>query len=359
MNRRTTTLIVQCVSIGVAFLLGGIVIKLIGVSPLFAYRALLDGAFGSRNAIGETLVKMTPLILTGLSYAFAARAGLINIGAEGQLYMGGILATVAGTGFAGLPMILHVPLALTAGFLGGALWGAVVGYLKVRFSANEIITTVMLNYIALFLVSYLVTGPMKAPTGNMPESSPILESARLVRIIPGTRLHLGFFLAIAALIFYYHFMFRMRQGYELRVVGSNMESARAAGMQPKRTMMMAMFLAGGMGGLAGAVEILGIQGRLLQAFSPGYGFDGIAVALVGLNHPVGIPVGALLFGFLRAGGNRMQLLAQVPVSVIYIVQGLVITFVIIGQNLRLFEKVRVRSLMEKIGRAEAPVREAQ
>jgi simple sugar transport system permease protein len=329
------------------------------VSPLFAYSALFDGAFGSKNAIAETMVKMTPLILTGLSYAFAARAGLINIGAEGQLYMGGIMATLVGTSFAGLPMIIHVPLALAAGCIGGALWGGIVGYLKVKFAANEIITTVMLNYIALFLVSYLVTGPMKAPTGNMPESSPILVSARLVRILPGTRLHLGFALALLALLFYYYFVFRMRQGYELRVVGTNMESARAAGMQPGKTMMMAMFLAGGMGGLAGAVEILGIQGRLLQAFSPGYGFDGIAVALVGMNHPLGIPVGAMLFGFLRAGGNRMQLIAQVPVSVIYIVQGLVVVFVIIGQNLRLFEKTRVRALRDRMTGGGAAAREAR
>jgi general nucleoside transport system permease protein len=343
---RYQTIFLQLIAIALAFLLGAVVISLIGVSPGFAYQALLKGAFGSRNAIGETLVKMTPLILTGLSYAFAARAGLINIGAEGQLYMGGIMATLVGTNFSFLPLLIHLPLAVIAGFLGGALWGMIVGYLKVRFGANEIITTVMMNYIAMFLVSYLVTGPIQAPHGNMPESSPILPSATLFRIIPGTRLHLGFLIAVAAILFYYYFMFRMRQGYEIRVVGNNMESARAAGMHPERTMVLAMFLAGGMGGLAGAVEILGIQGRLLQAFSPGYGFDGIAVALVGLNHPAGIPLGALLFGFLRAGGNRMQLLAKVPVSVIYIVQGLVITLVIIGQNVKLFEKRRLKKLVK-------------
>ncbi|ADK80187.1 ABC transporter permease [Sediminispirochaeta smaragdinae] len=355
MNRRLNTILVQCVSITVAFALGAVVIKMIGISPLFAYGALLNGSFGSINAIGETLVKMTPLILTGLSYAFAARAGLINIGAEGQLYVGGILATLVGSNFAGLPMIIHVPFAVAAAFAGGAVWGGLVGLLKVKFGANEIITTVMLNYIAIYLVSFLVTGPMKAPPGTMPESRPIVDSAQLVRILPGTRLHIGIFIALLALLFYYFFIFKMRQGYEMRVVGNNMESARAAGMRPQRTMVLAMLLAGGMGGLAGGVEILGIQGRLLQSFSPGYGFDGIAVALVGVNNPVGIVLGALLFGFLRAGGNRMQLIAQVPVSVIYVVQGLVITFVIIGQNLHVFQKVGVnRPFRRKTGDGPAP-----
>jgi general nucleoside transport system permease protein len=350
MRGKTITIITQSIAVLIAFAIGALVIQLIGISPIRAYEALLQGAFGNMNAFAETMVKMTPLMLTGLSYAIAARAGLINIGAEGQLYIGGIMATWAGTSLAWLPMIIHIPLAILAAFLGGAVWGALVGYLKVRFGANEIITTVMLNYVAIYLVSYLVTGPMKAPPGDMPESRPILETARLFRILPGTRLHLGFIIAVAAVVFYYFFMFKMRQCYEIRVVGNNMEAARAAGMHPARTMVIAMVLAGGMGGLAGGVEILGVQGRLLQAFSPNYGFDGIAVALVGLNHPVGIPIGAMLFGLLRSGGNRMQLIARVPVAVIYIIQGLVLTFVIIGQNLRLFEKARLKAMAVKIGR---------
>jgi len=168
----------------------------------------------------------------------------------------------------------------------------------------------------------------------MPESAPVLSSAVLPRILPGTRLHLGFIIALGALLFYYFFIWRMKQGFEVRVIGHNPEAARAAGMRPERTLLLSMFLAGGMGGLAGAVEILGIQGRLLQAFSPGYGFDGVAVALVGLNHPVGIGLGSFLFGVLRAGGNKMQLLAKVPISVIYILQGLVIVSVIIGIHLK-------------------------
>ena len=317
-----------------AFLLGAVILELIGISPWKAYTALFQGAFGSKNGLAETLVKATPLILTGLSYAYASKAGLVNIGAEGQLYMGGMAATLVGSHFTGLPMIVHLPFALAAGFLAGALWGVLAGWLKVTFKANEIITTVMLNYVAMLFISYLVTGPMKNPAGNMPESAAVLPSATLFRILSGTRLHLGFLVALGALLFYYFFIWKMKQGFEIRVVGYNREAARAAGMWPEKTLLLTMFLAGGMGGLAGTVEILGIQGRLLQGFSPGYGFDGVAVALVGMNHPAGIGLGAFLFGILRAGGNRMQLIAKVPVSVIYILQGLVIVSVIVGMHLK-------------------------
>jgi general nucleoside transport system permease protein len=325
---------IQIVSVLLALLIGGVVIQFIGVSPLTAYQALFRGALGSTNAISETLIKMVPLIFTGLSYAIAYKAGLINIGAEGQLYIGAIMATLAGTGFQGLPMILHLPLTLAAGFLGGGMWGLFVGWLKVRFGANEIITTVMLNYVAVFMVSFLVTGPMKAPPGDLPQSRPILPSAVLIRFLPGTRLHLGIFLALAALVLYYIYVWRMKAGYELRVVGQNMEAARYAGMKPEKVMLMVMFLAGGMGGLAGTSEIIGVQGRLMQQFSPGYGFDGIAVALVGMNTPPGILLGAVLFGMLRAGGNMMQMVARVPLAVISIIQALVIIFVICGQMAR-------------------------
>jgi simple sugar transport system permease protein len=333
---------IQLAAILLALIIGALIIRVLGVNPLVAYRALFLGSFGSINALAETMVKMVPLIFTALSYAFAFRAGLINIGAEGQLYMGGILATLVGTNFQGLPMFLHLPLTILAGFLGGGVWGLMVGWLKVRFGANEIITTVMLNYVAINLVSYLVTGPMIAPPGNLPQSSPILPSAVLVRFLPGTRLHLGIFLALAALLFYFIYIWRMRAGYEARVVGQNMVAARYAGMQPEKVMIMVMFIAGGMAGLAGASEIIGVQGRLMQQFSPGYGFDGIAVSLVGMNTPLGILLGSVLFGMLRAGGNMMQMMARVPVAVISIIQALVIVFVICGQMARLAVEQRLR-----------------
>lgn len=340
-------ILIQVGAIALSLLLGSLVIRIMGVSPLKAYKALYIGSLGNKNAIAETLVKTAPLILTGLAYAFAARAGLINIGAEGQLYMGGFASTFAAVYINVLPAPLHILVSIAAGFLGGALWGLFVGWLKVRFGANEIITTVMLNYVAIYFISFLVTGPMIEPSGNYPQSSHIPASATLPVLLPGTRLHLGIVIALLAVVFYYLFMWRMRVGYEIRVVGKNMEAGRYAGMRPERLMLLVMMMAGGMAGIAGGCEILGLQGRLIQNFSPGYGFDGIAVALVGMNSPIGIIIGAFLFGLLRAGGNMMQMMARVPVAVIYIIQGLVIVFVISGQMLRINRKGKIRSLLRQ------------
>jgi len=311
-----------------ALLVGAIIIYFMGISPFDAYRSLLRGSLGSKSAVAETFIKATPLILTGLAFGFAYRCGLFNIGAEGQLFMGAFCAAAVGIYVKGLPIIFHLPLAVFAGFIGGGLWGLLAGWLKVRYGANEIITTVMFNYVAIHWVSYLVTGPLKAPPGSMPHSSPVEITAQLTRILPGTRLHLGIIIALLALIFFYIFLWYTKKGYEIRMVGLNPNAARYAGMNPARNIILAMFLAGGMGGLAGASELLGVQHRLMQGLSPGYGFDGIAVALLGKNSPLGILFAAILFGILRSGGNLMQMLNGVPVAIIYVIQALVIIFVV-------------------------------
>ncbi|HHY37503.1 MAG TPA: ABC transporter permease [Clostridia bacterium] len=324
-----------------------------GLDPVSAYRALVLGSVGNLNAVGETLVKAVPLMFTGLSFAFAFRCGLINIGAEGQLYMGGLLSVCAGVFIKGLPALIHLPLALAAGFAGGGLWGLISGWLKTRFGASEIITTVMLNYVAIYFVSYLVTGPLKAPPGNFPHTEPVAVTAELPRILAGTRLHLGFIFALLAICFYYVFLWHTREGFELRVVGQNTEAAKYAGMKPSSSIMTAMFLAGGMGGLAGAGEILGVQHRLMQAFSPGYGFDGIAVALLGLNTPLGIFLAAVLFGILRSGGNMMQMMVEVPIALIYIIQALVILFVVAQIMAKPSGRRRLRSFLRDFRLFEA------
>lgn len=314
-------------SIGSALLLGGIIVALLGISPFVAYYYMLVGAFGGLPAIGETLVKATPLILTGLSFALAFRCGLVNIGAEGQLFMGGFGAAVAGIYLKGLPAYLHLPLALAAGLVAGGLWGALCGYLKTRFGASEIITTVMMNYVAIYWVSYVVAYPMIDPVSHMPQTAQVQVTAQLPRILLGTRVHLGLGVALLAVVFFAFYLWRTTRGFETRVVGQNPHAAAYAGMNAKANVLLAMFLAGGMAGLAGACEILGVQLRLYQGFSPGYGFDGIAVALLGRNTPVGIVLAALLFGALQAGGNVMQMLSQVPAAVTGIIQALVIVFV--------------------------------
>ena len=327
-------LIIPLISIFLSLGICAVIISVMGIDPLLAYQSLIKGSLGSKNAIAETLVKMSPLVFTGLSFALAFRCGLINIGAEGQLYMGAFFSIVAGIYIQGLPFYIHLPLALIAGIVGGGLWGLIVGILKVKYGANEIITTVMFNYVAIYWVSLMVNGPLKEPPGTFPHSAPIAVTAELPRIMAGTRLHFGIILAIIALLLYYIFLWRTSKGYEVRVAGLNYEGAKYAGMKTGFNILLIMFLAGAMGGLAGSVEVLGIQKRLLEVVSSGYGFDGIAVALLGLNTPVGILFGALLFGVLRSGGNMMQMVAEVPVAIIYVVQALVIIFVVAGQMIK-------------------------
>lgn len=307
---------------------GVVIILLMGLNPISAYSALAQGSVGSFNAVGETIVKMTPLIFTGLSFALADKCGLCNIGAEGQLFMGALASTVAGIYLVGLPAAVHVPVCILAGFLGGGLWGALAGALKVKFGASEVITTIMLNYVAQYFVNYMVRLPMVEPPGAYPQTPLIQSSASLARLVPGTRIHLGIVLALVCIALYSFFLYKTTKGYELRIVGYNAEAARYAGMRPERSALLAMFLAGGLAGLAGATEILGVQGRLFQNFSAGYGFDGIAVALLGRGTPLGIFFSAVLFGMLKAGSNMMQMLARVPVSLVGIIQALVILFVV-------------------------------
>ncbi|SMB92020.1 simple sugar transport system permease protein [Thermanaeromonas toyohensis ToBE] len=334
------TLATPIIATVLGLILGALAIALMGLSPVKAYQALLKGALGSLNGIGETLVKATPLIFTGLSFGLAKKGGLINIGAEGQLYLGGLASVWVGFALKGLPVFIHLPLSILAGFLAGGIWGFIPGWLKVRFGASEIITTVMLNYVGIYLISYMVTGPLIEPPGNFPQTPPVAKTAELPVILSGTRLHLGFLIALLMVLGYYFFLWRTNIGYEIRVVGNNPQAAAYAGINASRDTMLVMFLAGGLAGLAGVGEILGIQHRLFQNFSPGYGYDGIAVSLLGYNSPVGILLAALLFGVLRSGGNMMQMVAKVPVAVVYIIQAFVIIFVAAEGMLRRWQKRR-------------------
>lgn len=324
-------------SVVLALVIGAIFVTALGFDWAFAYQSLLKGSVGSKNAVAETLLKTTPLIFTGLSFAIGKRCGLINLGADGQVYLGGLCAAAVGVSFSGLPIFLHLPLALLAGALGGGLLGLLTGWLKNRFGASELITGIMFNYVAIQVVSYFVTGPLKEAGGNVPQSDAILKSAQLPVVFPGTRLHAGFLLAILAIVFYYVLLWKTTAGFGLRVTGMNPGAARYAGLNLKRNALLSMFIAGAFAGLAGCCEILGVQLRLYQEFSSNLGFDGIAVALLGSNHPVGIFLSALLFGMLKSGSNKMQMSAQVPMSLVQIIQALVILFVV-GRELFGFAK---------------------
>lgn len=329
------------VSIVAALLLSAAIIQLMGFNAIAAIGGLISGSFGSLGAIADTLNKATPVILTGLSYAIAQRCGIINLGAEGQLYMGTLCATLVGTNFAGLPSALHIPFTLVAGFLGGALYGMLVGLMKNFFGASELITTIMLNYIAISFCSWCISGPIKDldASSNFPQSRAVLESAQLPRILTGTRLHAGIIVAVLALVFYYIFLWHTKKGYQMRAIGLSRSVAQYAGMRTNTTSLLAIFIAGGFAGLGGTVELLGVQFRLVNNFSVNFGFDGVAVALLGSNNALGIGLSGILFGALRSGANKMQMLTNVPVAVIYMIQGFIILFVI-GRALFDFTRLR-------------------
>lgn len=332
-----------------ALALGALLMLVIGINPVQAFAQLWAGTFASKYQIGVTLIKTTPLLLTALGLGFAFRSGVFNIGAEGQIYIGALCGTVIGIQEWGLPPLLHLPLSLLAGFLGGGLWGALPGFLKARFRVNEVITTILLNYIAIFLVSYFTRGPLRADRTSaaaMPHTVEVQLSSRLPIIWEGTRLHAGILLALLATALVWFITYRTVFGFKSRAVGFSQPAARYAGMQVVPVITLAMFLSGGLAGLAGTVEILGVQRRLRDMFSPGTGYTAIAIALFGRNDPLGIALAALLFGALEAGANNMEALAGVPSTLVEIVQGIIIFLVAVSVSMppgtfnRLFNRLR-------------------
>ncbi len=313
-----------------SFLVGSIFLLLLNINPLEAYTALLKGAFGSPRLITTTIVKSIPLIFTGLAVALAYRAGVFNIGAEGQLYLGALFAVWAGTVLV-LPYPFHLLVALLFGIIGGMIWGAIPGYLKASRGMNEIIVTILMNYIAIFLVSFFVHGPLKEEGWNT-QTAQVAETAQLFALGAETRLHAGLYIALLAVVIVYILLFHTTLGYRIRIVGANRDAARFSGVKTTLIMALAMALSGGLAGLAGTVELLGVQLRLIDNFSAGWGFDGIAVALIGRLHPVGVLLAAIFFGAMRNGANTMQTAVRVDVVVVYILQGLAIIFLIAGSS---------------------------
>jgi len=297
-----------------------------------SYVALVSGSVGSVNAISETLTSAIPLTLAGLGIALGFRAGLFNIGAEGQILIGGMAAVVTGFSFPGLPMIVHVPLVLIVGALAGGLYAAIAGWLRAATGAHEVISTIMLNLISYRLVDYMLRLDFIQREGRSdPISKSVLENAELPRLLtwldPNLRLHAGVFLMIGAVIFIHWLLFKTRMGFEFRASGENPEAARYAGMRAGLVIVLAMGLAGALAGLAGANQVSGVLGRASPGFSAGIGFDAIAVALLGRSHPWGVLLAGLLFGALEAGGRQMQVDAGVSIDLIGIIQALIIVFI--------------------------------
>jgi len=312
-----------------------------------AYSALFEGSFGSVRAVSETIVTATPLILAGLSVALAFRAGLFNIGGEGQILAGAIAATYVGFTFRDLPALVHLPAALLAGFAAGAGWGFIPGFLKARTGAHEVITTIMLNFIALSFVNFLLkTQTFLRPNRADPISKIVSESAELPQLL-GTqyRLHAGIVLALLVAWGVWWLLFRSTVGFQFRSVGANPDAAAYAGIRVGATYMVAMFLAGGLAGLAGGVQILGIRKYMTPGFF-GYGFDAIALALLGRSHPAGVVGAAVLFGALRAGALRMQADTSIPIDIIVVIQALIIVFIAAPALVRAVFRIRAERVAE-------------
>lgn len=293
------------------------------------------------NPFLESLVASTPYIFGSLAVALGFRAGLFNIGVEGQLFIGAIFAAFVGYSITGLPAIIHIPLAILAGALGGAIWGFIPGWLKVKTGGHEVINTIMLNFIAFRISDWLLSGPMRRPDSFNPVSPTIQESAMLPRFFESPiRFHLGFFLALVAAWLVYWLLFRTKWGFDLRSVGANPKAARYAGMSIMGTTVLAMSLSGALAGLAGTNEVLGLNHNLAMAFSAGYGFDSIALALLGKSHPLGVVLASLLFGTLRNGATRMQVVAQVPIDIITVLQALILVFIAAPAIIRTIYRLR-------------------
>lgn len=341
-------MLIPVLAILTALIVGAIAIFAAGGNPLLAYYGLFVGAFGSPEALSETAVWSTPYILAGLAVAFAFKGGLFNIGAEGQLALGAVGAAWVGYALPGLlgvsiPPLLHVLLALGVGMLFGAVWAAIPGALKAYTGAHEVINTIMMNYIALNLVSFLLNGPMKDPNplSLTAQTPPIAASAHIPPIFPGLRIHWGFVLALICAWLVWWLLSKTTLGFEIRTVGSNPDAAKYAGMNVKRLIILTMAISGMLAGLAGAIEVTGLNYRHQLGFSVGYGFDAIAIALLGKTHPLGVVLAAILFGGMRNGASYMQFVAQIPVDVISLIQGLILLFVAADQIVRYIYRVKV------------------
>jgi simple sugar transport system permease protein len=321
-----------------------------------AYYAMFEGAFGNPKEVfqelaiwintgdskqlllairplSDSLILSVPYILAGLGVAIGFQCNLFNIGAEGQLTVGGLATAYVGYAVQGLPWYIHAPLAILAGAVAAGLWGFIPGILRARFGAHEVINTIMMNYISFRLMNYLLNGPMKA--GGTPASPEILPTAYLATLFPSpVRLHWGVLIALVLAVVVYWLLWRTTFGMEVRMVGANSRAARYAGISVPRTMILTMTLSAILCGLAGTVHLLGVTHRMMPSFSPGYGFDAIALALLGNSHPLGVVLASLLFAFLRNGATHMQAVASTQLEIIRIIQGMVIVFIAAPEIIR-------------------------
>ncbi|TAE58690.1 MAG: ABC transporter permease [Nostocales cyanobacterium] len=313
-----------------ALLVGAGLILLAGANPIAAYTALFQESITTYFGFGNTLTKMTPLLFTSLGILVALKGGQFNIGGEGQIYLGALGSSLIGLFIPGIPAFIHIPLALFVGFIFGAIWGFIPGYFKAVKSVNEVITTLLLNYIAINLISYLVQNPLKAENAPSPYSEIIAKTAQLPIILPQSLAHAGILLALITAVILWIFLEKTPLGYQIKTVGFNPIAARYAKISVEKTIILVMSLAGGLAGLAGSCEVMGLKYRLFEQVSPGYGFDAIAIAFLSRGNIGGVVLTSLFFASLRSGANIMQRSAGVPVTVVYAIQGFTVLFIAIA-----------------------------
>ena len=321
---RLKPVLVPLLGASVGLAVGALIFGCFGFSPLTAYQSLFQGAFGSWSGFSFTLLRFIPLSFTGLAVTLAYRAGVFNIGAEGQLNVGALAATAIGVHALGLPGPIHLAAAVLAGLLAGAFFAWIPGYLKAKFQYNEILITILLNYIGLNLVGLAVNSFLKEPGQTAPQSARILESARLPALSFNRFLHIGLIVVLVAAALIYILLWRTTIGYAIRCTGSNPQAAIYGGVNVVRVQIGTMVLSGALAAMAGICEILGVQYRLFENFMVGYGYNAIPVALLGGLHPIGTLLSALFFGALTSGANAMQIATGAPVAVIDVILGVII-----------------------------------
>jgi simple sugar transport system permease protein len=323
-------------SILIAILIGAFIMVLMGYDPIKAYSALWQGSFGNLIQSSETIKTAVPLLLCGLGIAFAFQAGAFNIGAVGQMYAGALAAIIVGGQFAGLPGWLHMILATLAAFVAGGLWALFPAFLKIRYGSNEIISTILLNYIGIYLVDYMISGPIKAGGHNdAPTSFPIVQGTMYPKLIPHTQLHLGLIIALVAMVLLFVVMRYTTLGQRVRIVGQNRVAAQHAGIRSEQVFLLAFFCSGALSGLAGAAEILGYQTRLISGFAPTTGYDAIAVALLGGFEPFVVGLSAIFFAGLQTGAVAMEAIAKLPAQLVDLVRVLAILAVLAASSPRI------------------------
>jgi general nucleoside transport system permease protein len=315
-----------------AFVAAGIFLLPFSIDPFVVYADILVGAFGSLNGLAETLLYMTPILLTALATVVAFRCGVWNVGGDGQLYLGAIATVGLGFNVLGLPSYLLLPLLAVGAFIAGGLWAALPAFLRIKFNANEIIVTIMMNFLALIFAAYLIGGPWAS--GVEPVSAPISRSGFLPILIPGTRLHANFLVALAATAAVAFLLDRTVLGYRIRVVGQNPRAARVAGMPVQGVVFLSFVISGGLAGLAGFGEVAGIHHKLPDGLSPGYGFTGIAVALLAGLSPRGSLLSALFLAALNTGADAMQRRVGVPVAFVWVIEGFILLALLASGALR-------------------------